>query len=272
MMISMTSIAQTPITGLDLTGFTEREPGLWTDAAGLVLSVHFFPLVPDLAAPLDELERLRFGCAQVAAHSGGGLIEAAVGNVNGTPALRQLIKMPLQSRRGQAFIGSWTLPKDRCSTVVKVQAAEGAVTGSREATVMAQVGPTDYFRPHPYAGGGQFGGLPYHVADLEQWDSRFPDHPLTLVRTALHRITPTIALHDQFKSLPPFPGPTPPHGHSGPPAMPRGVPGSPTHPAPAPTPHPGPTPPPYPGQAAPPYPGQAAPPAPRRGWFRRKGV
>ena len=239
MMIGMTSIAHTPITGLDLTGFTEHEPGVWTDEAGLVLSVHFFPLVPDLPAALHDPERLRFECAQGTARSGGGLIEAVAGTVDGVPALRQLLKMPLGSRPGQAFIGSWTLPKDRCSTVVKVQAGEGAMTGMREAMVMHQVGSADYFRPHPYAGGGQFGGLPYHVADLEQWDPQFPDHPLTLVRAALHRITPTITLHDQFKTLPPFPGPTPPH----------------THPGPPPAPHPGPP----------------APPAPRRGWFRRKG-
>jgi hypothetical protein len=256
MMISMTSTAQTPITGLDLTGFTEREPGLWTDAAGLVLSVHFFPLVPDLAAPLHEPERLRFKCAQGVAGSGGGLIEAAVGAVDGVPALRQLIKMPLQSRQGQAFIGSWTLPKDRCSVVVKVQAAEGATTGLRESIVMSQVGPAEYFQPHPYAGGGQLGGLPYHVADLEHWDPQFPDHPLTLVRAALHRITPTVTLHDQFKALPPFNGPTPPPTHPGPPPAPYGGPATPAHPGPTP----------------PPYPGPAAPPPARRGWFRRKGA
>ncbi len=262
MMISMTSIAQTPITGLDLTGFTEREPGLWTDAAGLVLSVHFFPLVPDLPAPLHDLDRLRFGSAQGAASHGGGLIEAGVGTVDGVPALHQLIKTPLQSRTGQAFIASWTLPKDRCSTVVKVQAAEGATTGLREATVMAQVEPAHYFQPHPYAGGGQFGGLPYHVADLEQWDPRFPDHPLTLVRAALRRITPTVTLHDQFKALPPFPGPTPAHTQPGAPASPSAGPTPPAHPVPAA----------YPPPAPPPYPGPAAGPAPRRGWFRRKGV
>jgi hypothetical protein len=256
MMISMTSLAQTPITGLDLTGFTEREPGLWTDAAGLVLSVHFFPLVPDLPAPLHEPERLRFARAQGVAASGGGLIEAVAGTVDGVPALRQLIKMPLRSRHGQAFIGSWTLPRDRCSTVVKVQAAEGATTGLREAVVMNQVGPSDYFQPHPYAGGGQLGGLPYHVADLEQWDPRFPDHPLTLVRAALHRITPTITLHDQFKSLPAFPGPTPPHAVPGPPPAPYGGPVPPAAPAPTP----------------PPYPGPVAPQEPRRGWFRRGGA
>ncbi|WP_244162930.1 hypothetical protein [Streptomyces bungoensis] len=247
----MTSIAQTPVTGLDLTGFAEREPGVWTDAAGIILSVHFFPLVPDLPAPLHELERLRFERARDVARAGGGLIEAVAGTVDGVTALRQLIKMPLGSRPGQAFIGSWTLPKDRCSTVVKVQAAEGATTGLREAVVADRVEPANYFRPHPYTGDGQLGGLPYHVADLEQWDAQFPDHPLTLVRAALHRITPTVELHEQFKVLPPFPGP---------------VAGPQSQPGPSPSPRSGPVPP------APPYSGPAAPVAPRRGWLRRKGV
>lgn len=220
MMTSMTSIAQTPITGLDLTGFAEREPGVWTDAAGLILSVHFFPLAPDLSAPLHAPERLRFDCAQGTARAGGGLIEAAVGTVDSVPALRQLVKMPLPGRQGQAFIGSWTLPKERCSAVVKVQAAEGATTGLREAAVMGQVGPADFFRPHPYADGGQFGGLPYSVADLEQWDAQFPDHPLTLVRATLRRIAPTVTLDEQFKTLPPFTGP----GPAGPTAVPATAP------------------------------------------------
>ncbi|WP_262419021.1 hypothetical protein [Streptomyces sp. SP2-10] len=285
----MTSIAQTPVTGLDLTGFTPREPGVWTDAAGLVLSVHFFPVVPDLPAPLHEEERLRRENARAAAGSGGGLIEAVVGSVDGVPALRQLIKMPLQSRRGQAFIGSWTLPKDRCSTVVKVQAAEGATTGWREAVVMNEVGPDHFFRPHPYAGGEQFGGLPYHVADLEQWDSPFPEHPLTLVRAALHRLTPTVTVHEQFRALPAFTGPAPSPDRPGPSAAPYGGPPSPAHPGPAhppppgpaAPPHPGPTPPPHPspppaphpGATPPPHPGgPVPPPASRRGWFRGRGA
>ncbi|MFJ4618713.1 hypothetical protein [Streptomyces sp. NPDC088812] len=199
----------TPITGLDLTGFTEREPGVWTDTAGVVLSVHFFPLVPDLPAPPHETDRLRAGLARNVAAAGGGLIEAVPGAVDGVPAVRQLVKVPLPGRRGQAFLASWTVPRAGCSTVVKVQAAEGATTGMREAVVMAEVGPADYFRPHPYAGGGQLGGLPYHVGDDERWDARFPGHPLTLVRAALHRITPTVTLDERFKALPPFGGQAP---------------------------------------------------------------
>ncbi|MEU5889454.1 hypothetical protein ABZ835_21830 [Streptomyces sp. NPDC047461] len=211
----------TPITSLDLTGFTEREPGVWTDAAGLVLSVHFFPLVPDLPAALDEPQRLGAGLAQLVAGAGGGLIEAVPGSVDGIPAVRQLVKMPLGSRPGQAFLGSWTVPRAASSTVVKVQAAEGATTGMREAMIMAQVGPAEYFRPHPYTE-GQTGGLPYHVGDHEQWDARFPDHPLTLVRAALHRITPTITFDDRFKALPPFDGPGAPQSLPHPPPPGRG--------------------------------------------------
>ncbi|MDN0196109.1 hypothetical protein [Streptomyces sp. S.PNR 29] len=193
----------TPITGLDLTGFTAREPGVWTDERGLVLSVHFFPLVPDLPASLEDPDRLRSGLARGAAGAGGGLIEAVLGAVDGVPAVRQLIKVPRPNGHGQVFLGSWTVPRAGCSTVLKVQAAEGATTGMREAMVMAQVGPAGYFRQHPYAP-GLSGGLPYHVGDHEQWDPQFPDHPLTLVREALERITPTVTLDDRFKVLPPF--------------------------------------------------------------------
>ncbi|WP_405792712.1 hypothetical protein [Streptomyces sp. NBC_01506] len=53
------------------------------------------------------------------------------------------------------------------------------------------------------------------MADLEQWDAHFPDHPLTLVRAALRRVTPTVTLDEQFKAQPPFAGPNPPHSVAG---------------------------------------------------------
>ena len=193
----------TPITRMDLTGFTERETGVWTDEHGLVLSVHFFGLVPDLPASLDEPDRLRQGLAGLAARAGGGLIEAVLGEVDAVPAVRQLIKVPRPNGHGQVFLGSWTMPRATCSTVVKVQAAEGQMTGMREAMVLAQVGPERYFAPHPY-GADTSGGLPYHVGDHEHWDAQFPDHPLTRVRAALARLTPSLGLHEGFKALPPF--------------------------------------------------------------------
>ncbi|MFF4156507.1 hypothetical protein [Streptomyces sp. NPDC001678] len=199
----------TPITSMDLTGFTEREPRVWTDDQGLVLSVHFFDLVPDLPASFDDPDRLRYGLAHFAAQAGGGLIEAVLGDVDALPAVRQFIKIPQPNGHGLVFIGSWTVPRAGCSTVVKVQAAEGPITGAREAVVLSGLDPAQYFTPHPYAP-DIAGGLPYHVADHEQHDAEFPDHPLTRVRTTLERITPTLTLHSGFKALPPFASPSHP--------------------------------------------------------------
>ncbi|WP_330300084.1 hypothetical protein [Streptomyces sp. NBC_00503] len=198
----------TPITRFDTGGFTEREPGVWTDEHGLVLSVHFFPLVPDLPAPLDAPGPLYNGLARSVASAGAGLIDAELGHVDGLPAVRQLAKVARPEGRGQVFLGSWTVPRAGCSTVLKVQAGEGPMTGMREAVVLDRLGAERYFAPHPY-GPGVTGGLPYHLADLEDWDEPFPDHPLTLVRRTLRRIVPTVALHEQFKALPPF-APQPP--------------------------------------------------------------
>ncbi|MER5600330.1 hypothetical protein [Streptomyces sp. NPDC002265] len=93
--------------------------------------------------------------------------------------------------------------RDRCSTVVKIQAAESGMTGLREAVILDRVGPADYFQAHPYAPDLEL-PLPYHVADHKEWDEQFPSHPLSLVRGALRRIGPTVVLDDGFKTLPPF--------------------------------------------------------------------
>ncbi|WP_405533054.1 hypothetical protein OG592_37835 [Streptomyces avidinii] len=198
----------TPITSLDLTGYTEREPGTWTDGRGLVLSVHFFDLVPDLPAPLRRPDQLFHGLARSTASAGGGLIEAELGKVDTVPAVRQLVKVPRPGGHGQVFLGSWTVPRASCSTVVKVQAAEGGMTGMREAIILGRTGPDRYFTPHPY-GPDIEGGLPHHIGDDQEWDAEFPDHPLTRVRAALHRIIPTVVLREDFKSLHPFEGTAP---------------------------------------------------------------
>ncbi|MEU9042911.1 MULTISPECIES: hypothetical protein [unclassified Kitasatospora] len=204
------------IISLDLAGFVPRadEGGaggtnrVWDDARGVVLSVHDFALVPDLVAPLDAGERLLRELARNTAQSGAALIEAQVRELGGVPGLWQLVKIPKAAGRGQVFVGAWTVPRDRCSVVLKVQAAEGPVSGMREAVVADRVGFDAFVRPHPYDPDLR-GPLPYHVADLQEWDAHFPTHPLTLVRETLTRVGASTVLDDSFRTLPPFPGPTP---------------------------------------------------------------
>lgn len=179
----------------------------WMNDEGDVLSLHYFGLQPDLPAALDDGPALRHALTHWTAQAGGGLIEATVKRLGELPALRQILKVPLpQQPSGQVFIGSFTVPRQGCSTVVKIQAPERGMTGMREAVVMAKVGPDAYFRPHPYAPEVQ-GGLPFHAADHAQWDAEFPDHPLSRVRRTLDALAEAVTVDPGFAALPRFAGP-----------------------------------------------------------------
>ncbi|MFC9244697.1 hypothetical protein ACFT7S_11895 [Streptomyces sp. NPDC057136] len=193
--------------GVELPGFRPVDNDAWMNDDGDVLSLHFFGLPPDLAAGLDDGPTLRSTLTHYTAQAGGGLIEAAVKKLGDLPALRQILKLPLPGApSGQVFIGSFTVPRATCSTVVKIQAPERGMTGMREAVVLAKVGPDRYFRPHPYAPDVQ-GGLPFHAGDHAQWDAEFPDHPLSRVRRTLDALAEVVTADPGFAALPPFTGP-----------------------------------------------------------------
>ncbi|MFF3397425.1 hypothetical protein ACFYW6_02780 [Streptomyces sp. NPDC002659] len=190
--------------GVELPGYRPVDQDVWANDEGDVLSLHFFGLPPDLPASLDDGPSLRAALTRLTAQAGGGLIEASVKSLGPLPALKQILKLPLPGQpSGQAFIGSFTVPRATCSTVVKIQAPERGMTGMREAMVMAQVGHDKYFRPHPYAPEVE-GGLPFHAADHAQWDAQFPDHPLSRVRRTLDALAGAVQLVPEFAALPPF--------------------------------------------------------------------
>ena len=190
--------------GVELPGYRPVDQDVWANDEGDVLSLHFFGLPPDLPASLDDGPSLRAALTRLTAQAGGGLIEASVKSLGPLPALKQILKLPLPGQpSGQAFIGSFTVPRATCSTVVKIQAPERGMTGMREAMVMAQVGHDKYFRPHPYAPEVE-GGLPFHTADHAQWDAQFPDHPLSRVRRTLDALAGAVQVVPEFAALPPF--------------------------------------------------------------------
>ncbi|MDI1462579.1 hypothetical protein QEZ54_16525 [Catellatospora sp. KI3] len=195
-----------PFRNLELPGFRSVDQDVWVDDAGVVVRAVRFDLVPDLPAALTDRPALRRGMTAMAAQQGGTLIDADIVGVGGQPALRQLVKVPLPDQpHGEAFLGSFTVPKAAASAVLLVQAAERGMTGIREAVILGEVGPQDYFQPHPYAPEVAL-RLPFHVADDERYDERFPLHPLTLVRRLMARLAEQVTLEPGFAALPPFAG------------------------------------------------------------------
>lgn len=190
----------------DINGFQADAPDSWIDPeTGDRAVVRYFALAPDLPAPLEDLATLRQRLCEIHAGS-GSLIEAFVISVDGQPALLRVEKMPRHNQpSGLLFAASIVIPKDRCSIALMMFCEETGTTGIREAMTMARMGFENFSTPHPYAP-NVAGKLPYNRSDEMEWDSAFPDHPLTRLRQRIARIAPTIRLDPEFAALPPFSG------------------------------------------------------------------
>lgn len=193
------------ISFIDLSGYEQqRDLPFWTREGGLVLSLHHFDAVPSVSASPASVEARRGIVATHLAAEGGALLESEATSVDGLPAARQLIRIPRRGAPRQEYRGVCVIPRASCSALVKLEAAEDPVTGVREIAVLDEVGPDRFFVPHPHAPALD-GGRGYNASDLPEWDARFPEHPLTLIRAELARILPTVRLHAQFRRLPPGP-------------------------------------------------------------------
>ncbi|WP_433475306.1 hypothetical protein ACQPZP_42715 [Spirillospora sp. CA-142024] len=201
----------------DQTGWEQIQPGAFRNADGDTLGLYGFDIPPDLPAPLEQLDLLRGRTVAKTAEGGGGLIELDVITLDGLPAIRQIIKLPLPDRpSGVAYIGSFTVPRADRSLVLKAQCLEQGVTGIRDSTAlnhyMSQYGQgrdmqemMRWWAQHPYAPEVQ-GGLPRNHSEDPGWDAHFPQHPLSRARRLMTAVAPTIELHPAFKAAPPFTG------------------------------------------------------------------
>jgi stress response protein SCP2 len=200
-----------PLAAFDTAGMESVAPDTWRDANGDVMQIVAIDLVPDLPAPLRDLPALRRGLALTYARSGGALVECQAIQLDGVPAVRQILKIKFPNQpSGLVFTGILLAPKANGAVILKAQCPEYGTTGMREAMTMARVGPQAFFIPSPFAPDVDLqamGGLPSNVADRPEYDAQFPQHPLTRLRALLDRMQATARVNDSFKSLSPFPGP-----------------------------------------------------------------
>ncbi len=160
-----------------------------------VLSLHFFDVPPDIPVRLEDQAALREHYRSLIGSQNGGLVEVAVGVVGSTrvPVVKTIFKVPRQPR-GMGYIGSLTLPLKHCSYVVKIQAEEAGMTGMREAVIadrMIRDGKITLgenmilgWSADPYDRSWKQGTL-MNLAEREEHDHLFPEHPLTIVREGL---------------------------------------------------------------------------------------
>jgi hypothetical protein len=193
-----------PFLNFEPAGFNRVSEDTLADADRTVVQTSYFGVVPDLPVGFADVALLQRAMTLMAAGQGSALVEADVTSIGGQPALRQILKVKLPNQpSGQAFLGSFIIPKANCSAVLRVQAAEGQPTGVRESMVLAQVGPEAYFLPHPHVPDIQL-PLPFHAADNPAYDAQFPSHPLSRVRRIMALLAQQVTLRPEFATLPSF--------------------------------------------------------------------
>lgn len=178
------------------------------------LSVHYFPIPPDLAADLSQPGRLRKAHEMALAPRGGEVVELDVMMVAGVQTLRQILKLPLtEEGRGRVYIATFTLPFAEFSFVVKLQCPEVGVTGIREAAmfeILRREGKIDLSQiPHPED--GQPVRLPPELmrlistaTDDPAYDDKFPKHPVSRARVHMAQIEASLEVADEVRDSPPF--------------------------------------------------------------------
>ena len=189
---------------------------VWYTAAGDAVGLYYFPVRPDIEADLKSVADVRAAYRKSVTARGVAVIEVDTLSVDGCDATRTIVKVP-QQPTGMTYLGSITLPFREFSYVIKVQCEEWGVTGMREAAVLAELIDKGEVTLDPEGEGGQIPGWardPYDAsaeaplllnrAEAEEYDRRFPEHPLSRLRPVLNHIQGTLRVAEEVKREPRF--------------------------------------------------------------------
>lgn len=176
-----------------------------------VASINFIKLVPDLPA-INDVNLLRDFYRSRLAQSNGGLIQVDIIKIHDIQSVKCIFKMRMDDGR-MVYSASITIPFGNCSFVLKVQAAEGGITGMREAVITNKLlasneiqftGETiENWFSDPYDPTVRTGNL-MNRSEQEIYDKDFPDHPLSIARNVIKDLEDGISFGPEIGKLKPF--------------------------------------------------------------------
>jgi hypothetical protein len=176
---------------------------VWYTPDGDGIGLYYFPRRPDLPESLASIGSLREFYRQGMAGTDMRVVDCAILPIGGASAIWMIGRAADPQTRTSIYLGSITIPFTEFSFVIKMQAAERGPSGMRDALLTEKAlgdgsaqleGGRIVFR----------GPLPDH----EQFDSMFPDHPVSRLRRELREVASTVRLDPQVLASSPFPLPT----------------------------------------------------------------
>lgn len=189
----------------------DAEVAVYANDRGDILSINYFPRVPDITARLDDLDGLRAIFRRTASENKMALIEAETVEIDGLPAVRTLLKSRMEPH-GFGFVGSHILPFADRSYVIKAESIERGITGARECAVFMlqekreadpETGKIIGWEADPYDPAFR-GDFMRNCADDPQYDDMIQDHPLSKIRRYLAEVEREVRVADTVRSRDPF--------------------------------------------------------------------
>ena len=191
----------------------DEKTKIWEPATGDLIALYLFPIPPDIAAPLDDIDGLRDFYRSIASSTTLGVIEVDSFSVSSLHVVKTIFKAP-QAPSGMLYLGTLTIPFRDFSYVIKCQYAETGVTGIRDTSVLQQMlanselvmneqGEMVGWMRDPYDETVQ-SSVMMNCAEEKKYDQEFPNHPLSRVRTDLDAIVSTLSFDTDMNQYPPY--------------------------------------------------------------------
>lgn len=206
----------------------DEQRTLWFDSKGVANLLRFQSGPVDWPFDLTDLQAARRFYGEQCAEAKGAMLSMDVLNAGGIEVLRGLFKYrsPKPQSLAMMFVGILWLPFSNFRFQINIEALEAGTTGFREALVSA-MDPKDYPNPKildetPWpvsqdkepvlvkSADEMFARMSQATlkklpSDDEQFDSKFPMHPLSLVRSRMSRVVETLKLDNmQWQQFKPF--------------------------------------------------------------------
>jgi hypothetical protein len=163
--------------------------------ATISLLLNFFDIEPNIPT-ITDLKKIRDFYRNSISQVNGGLIEVDVIDLKGYKAIKTIFKVK-QEPTGMIYLASLTIPFEKCSYVIKIQAPEFDVTGIRDAVILEKLltenkitfkenGLENWFED-PYEKDFKSNCL-MNKSELSIYDDMFVNHPLSQARKLIAEI------------------------------------------------------------------------------------
>ena len=186
---------------------------VWQTPEGNGLGLYYFPIPPDISADINSLASLNsfYGSQMAAANLTGISIKTL--DIDECKFIKMIVRVP-QQPLGMMYIGSLTLPFRDFSFVVKMQCSESGITGMRESLILNELlenGEVEFDNKSDEFEGwemplGTVNSPSWRInrAEAVEYDARFPNHPLSILRRTFDQIEKSIKVSDNVKREPRF--------------------------------------------------------------------